>query len=277
MVDDEDAEHQQGNGADLHERAQVVPGRQQQPHRKDGRGKPVDGDRKDELLARQAEIGANRRVGMVEGLAEDDARHQAEDADHRRFHDLALPPDVHVEAHEDGERDGHRDGERAPLALGQGIDDHDAQPGDGDDDDEEDGDRAGEPRDRADFVASDFREGATASSDRRPQDDEVVDRSGQDASGDQPQKARRVTKLRGQRRTNEGAGPRDGGEVVPEKHPFRRGIVVVSVVLRVRRCHPRIVQRHDFRGDERAVVAIADHENANGRQDQIQSVHIGTG
>ena len=58
-VDDDDAEDQQCDRADLHERAEVVARREQQPDRQHRGGEAVDADREDQLLARQAEPAAD--------------------------------------------------------------------------------------------------------------------------------------------------------------------------------------------------------------------------
>ena len=87
---------------------------------------------------------------------------------------------------------------------------------------------------------------AAAAPDRRPQDDEVVDRARQAAPGDEPDEPGRIAELRRQRRTDQRAGAGDGGEVVAEEHPLGRGIVVVAVVLGMSWRDPRVVQHHDL-------------------------------
>ena len=69
------------------------------------------------------------------------------------------------------ERNGRADGERAPRALGQRVDDGEAEAGERDDEDEEDGDDAGDAGDRADLRARDVGERAAAAARRRPQRD----------------------------------------------------------------------------------------------------------
>ena len=73
-------------------------------------------------------IDAERRSG--DPLAEDDAQEDADHAADGRLLDVPLPPLEHVEAHEDGERDGQADREGSPGALGEGVDDDDAEAGD---------------------------------------------------------------------------------------------------------------------------------------------------
>ena len=71
-------------------------------------------------------------------------------------------------------RDGRADGERAPGALGQRVDDGQAETGERDDQDEEDGDDGGGAGDRADFGPRDLGQRPAAAPRRGPQRDEVV-------------------------------------------------------------------------------------------------------
>src|SRR5581483_10925207 len=52
-----------------------------------------------------------------------------------------------------------------------------------------------------------------------------------------------------------------------------RRVVVMPVEFRVRRRHPRVVERHDARGDERAVVPVGDDHDPENRDDEIQGMH----
>ena len=103
----------------------------------------------------------------------------SDDADDGRFLDLALAPLEHVEAHEDRERDRHADREHAPRALGQRVDDDEAEAGERDDEDEEDRDGGGDAGDRTDLGARDLGQRPAAAPGRRPQRDHVVDGAGE--------------------------------------------------------------------------------------------------
>ena len=142
-----------------------------------------------------------------------------------------------------------------------------------DDDDEQHGDRAGDAGHRADLRARDLGERPAAAARRRPQDRHVVHGAGEAAAGDQPDESGRVAALRGQRRPDERSGAGDGGEMMAEEHPAAGRIVVVPVVFRMRRGDARIVERHDLRRDERAVVAVSDGHDRQRGDDDVESLH----
>ena len=216
-VDDDDADRQESNRADLHERADVVARGQQHPDRQHRGGEAVDHQQRGELVVREHEPGPERRGG--DPFAKDDAQEDADHAADGRLLNVALPPLEHVEAHEDGERNGEADREGPPGALGEGVDDDDAEAGDRDDDDEQHGDRAGDAGHGSDLGARDLGERPAAAARRRPQDGHVVHGAGKTAAGDQPEESGRVAPLRGQRRPDQRSGAGNRGEVVAEEHP----------------------------------------------------------
>ena len=82
-VDDDHAEREQEDRADLRERAQVAARREQQPHRQHRRDEAVDAERDHDLRARQVEEAREPRVGAADRLAADTRQQQADDADDR--------------------------------------------------------------------------------------------------------------------------------------------------------------------------------------------------
>jgi len=142
-----------------------------------------------------------------------------------------------------------------------------------DDDDEEDGDRGRPACNRADLAARDIRQRSAAAPCGGPENDEVVDRTGKADPRDQPDEAGRVAELRGQYWPDERARAGDGREMMAEKDEPVRWMVVVAVVPHVGRGQPRVVQGHHAGGDERAVVAIRDHQNADDREDDVEGPH----
>ena len=72
-----------------------------------------------------------------------------------------------------------------------------------------------------------------------------------------------------------GPGAGDRGEMVAEQHPAGRRMVVVAVGAGVRRRRPAVVQDHDPRRDERAVVAVGDGEDPEDREDDVERPHAG--
>ena len=127
--------------------------------------------------------------------------------------------------------------------------------------------------DGPDLGTCDLGQRSAAAPRRGPQDDEVVDGACEADAGDQPDQPGRVAELRREHGTDERAGAGDRGEVMAEQHQSMRRMVVVAVVADVRRRHPRVVERHDPRRDERAVVAIRDRQDAKDRQDDVEGAH----
>ena len=91
--------------------------------------------------------------------------------------------------------------------------------------------------------------------------------------GDQPDEAGRKAELRRQDRPHERTGAGDGREMVPEEHPTAGRIVVVAVELGMGWGDSRIVERHDPRGDERAVIAVRDRHDAEDRHEDVKGMH----
>ena len=118
-----------------------------------------------------------------------------------------------------------------------------------------------------------------SASDRPPRrteahkDDEVVHRAREAHAGHEPDEPRRVAELCREHRADQRPRAGDGGEVMPEQHQPMGWMVVLAVVTDVRRRRPRVVQRHDARGDEGAVVAIRDREDAENRQQDVECTH----
>jgi hypothetical protein len=54
-----------------------------------------------------------------------------------------------------------------------------------------------------------------------------------------------------------------------------RGVIVLPVVALVRRCHTSVIDGHDPGGDECAVIAIGDGQDAENRQDEVKRAHSG--
>ena len=84
----------------------------------------------------------------------------------------------------------------------------------------------------------------------------------------------RVAELRRQHRTDQRPGAGDGREVVAEQHPAAGRVVVVrrrtSVCAGVTR---ESSSDHHLGGDERAVVAVGDRQDAERRHDDVESMH----
>jgi hypothetical protein len=89
----------------------------------------------------------------------------------------------------------------------------------------------------------------------------------------EPEKARREPELRRKYRPDERPRASNRGEVVSEEDPPAHRMEIRPVVLRVRRRHPGIVERHDLGCDEGAVVAVGNHEDAHDGDDDVKGLH----
>src|SRR4029079_5660572 len=271
-IDDDHAEHEQRDRADLHVRAEIVARRQQQPHRQHRGDEAVARHQQHQLGAREDEVVRERRGG--ERLAEDDREDQQRDADDRRFTGAPRPQPVHVDPDEQRQRDRHADGEGAPRAVLERVDHGEPEAGEGDDDDEEDGEGGGAAGDGTNLGARDVGERAAPTTGRAPQDDHVVDGAGEADAADQPDQSRRVAELRREHGADERARAGNCGKMVTEQHPSRSDVKVLAIGPDVRGRGTAVVEAHHARGDERAVVPVGDREDSQDRQDDVKGPHL---
>jgi hypothetical protein len=87
-----------------------------------------------------------------------------------------------------------------------------------------------------------------------------------------PQCARQIAKLSGQRRSNQGSGARDCSKVLPEHDPFIRRLKIMPVTQALGRCRAPVIERHHLGGNKCAIKAITDHINAYRRHNQPHAV-----
>ena len=85
----------------------------------------------------------------------------------------------------------------------------------------------------------------------------------------------REAELRREHGPDERARTGDRREVMAEQHPLVRRVEVVAVLQRVRRRDAPVVEHHHLRREERAVEAVRDREDAEGRNDTIYAACIG--
>ena len=145
------------DGAQLHERAQVIARRQQQPDREHTRGKPIEHDGPGERFSLQREQFCQAGVAVDE-LSAPNRQQQQRDAQGGGLQDFAHTPPAEVAAHE--HRDGNRRAYRknAPRTFGQRFDHHQGQHGQQDDHDRENSDDADDARRRVEFLFDHLRE-----------------------------------------------------------------------------------------------------------------------
>jgi hypothetical protein len=139
-------QHQQHAGregddrAQLHERAQVISRREQQPHRQDAGGDPINDDGPGERFGAKRE-GARSGFMAVNPLAAPHRGEQQHHANDRTFQRLARPDPAQVAAHEQGDGNRGADGEDTPRTFGQRLDHHESEHRQQDDHDPQDRDQ----------------------------------------------------------------------------------------------------------------------------------------
>ena len=176
--------------------------------------------------------------------------------------DVALAPDVHVDAHEQGDGHGGEDGEGAPGAVEQGVHHADGKPGQGEDEDEEDGEGGHGPGALADLLLGDVGQALALVAHRGEQHHHVVHGAAQDAADDDPEGPGQPPELRGQHRPEQGPGGGDGGEMVAEEHEPVGLVVVVAVGQGHGRGGAVRVEVQDLPGQEDPVVPVGQGEHA---------------
>ena len=164
----DDADREQHDHADLHERREVVARREQHPHRQHRGDEAVGDQAQRERLGRERELVGEARV--VDHAAQHDRREQQRHADRRRLQHAPGPQHAQVEAHEEGDRDRHRQRERAPRRLRQRVDHDEREDREQDDHDREHGDQRGRAADRPDLVARHLPERLAVAAHREEQD-----------------------------------------------------------------------------------------------------------
>jgi hypothetical protein len=162
---------------------------------------------------------------------------------------------------------GHRD-----LLSPQGLDNDEAEPGEGHNDDEEDRGRDDDGGWAAEFVACDFRQRLTAAAHRRGQHEHVLDSPRETDTDEKPEQPRHVAILDRQHRTDERAGPGNGGEVMAEEDPFLGRMIILAVIEEVRRRRAEIVNHRDAGGEESAVVTVGDGEHGQDAEEDRHGV-----
>ena len=243
-ADEEDADAEHEDDAELDEGAEVIARGEQQP---DGQGageEAVSDDGEGEGDCGEGEPG-RERGGLGDGLAAEDGGEHQEEADDGAFEDLAGAPVAQVEAHEEGDGHGGGDGEGAPGAALEGVDHDQADHREQDDHDEQDGEQGDEAADLADLLARHLAERFAVAAHGAEEDDEVLDGAAEDGADDDPEGAGQIAELGGERRADERAGAGDGGEVVAEDDPFVGGLEVVAVAQALGGSGAAVVEHHD--------------------------------
>ena len=120
----------------------------------------------------------------------------------------------------------------------------------------------------ADLVARHFSERFSVSANGTEQDDEILHAAGKSRSGNQPERPRQISELRGQCWTDERPGPGDGREMMAEEHPFVGRDEIATVISALGGRGASVVQNEKFRRNESGVDPIGDQVKAGCRQDK---------
>mmetsp|Transcript_1545 Transcript_1545/g.2514 ORF Transcript_1545/g.2514 Transcript_1545/m.2514 type:complete len:727 (-) Transcript_1545:200-2380(-) len=259
--DDDDADGQRDDGADLQEGGQVVPRRQQQPHRDAGGHEAIAHQRPHQLHRREGEQ-RRQRGAFAHGLAAEDGGHQQHEADHRHLADATGADEAQIDAHEQRDRNRRSHSERAPGRIRQRLHDNQGQHRQDDDHDHEGAEQRDQARHRAHLLLDEVAERAAITARRDEQHDEVLHRAGEHDAGQDPQQPRQIAHLRREHRADQRAGTGNRGEVVAVEHMLVGGHVVQAVVVLPGGRLALGVQPQHPVGDEQAVVAVGDQVGA---------------
>ena len=252
-----DARGERKNGAGLDERAEVIARCKQQPDRQSGSGKAVNDDGESERDAAQCKyVGPGRRIRHP--LPRDDGEKNERDAHDRSFEDAAGADETKIQTKQDRDRNSHRQRERGPRRRLERVHHDKADNGEENRHDREHGQLCDEAAAFAYLFARHLTERLAVAPDRAEQNDEILHAARERRAGDQPERARQVAELRGERGADERAGARYGGKMVPKKHPLVSGHEVAAVVVTFAGRSSRVIERENLCGDEGGIQAERD-------------------
>ncbi len=270
-MDDDDRDGEQRNHAELQEGRQVAARGKQQPDGNDG-CKPAVADHEcGQLRSGEVEHAAQCRA-LIDPAAAGNAQQQQYHADDGS---LQHAPGAHV-AHvqSDGQRyrygGEHREG-RPGTAL-HGIHDHQCQHGDQDDHDHEGAGERSEAAEGPQLIARHLPQAASVAAGGHEQNGHVLDAPAEYRAEQDPERSRQIAELRGQGRTHQRAGTRDGREVMSEDDPAMGRHEVAAVIETLGRRRPRGVHRQHPGGDPGGIETVTDDIDAHAGRDQPQRI-----
>ena len=262
----------QHDRADLEEGREIVPGRQQQPHRQHRGDEAVADDGQRQRRAGEIEIGRQRRI-LGHRTAEDQRQQQQDRADRRHLADAPRPDETRIEAHDQRDRNRAEHREGAPRAAHQRLHHDEGEHGEDDDADQQHAEAGDASGDGAHLGAHHVAERTAVAPRGKEQHGHVLHRAGEHDAGENPQRARQIAHLRGEDGPDQRAGAGDRREMVAEQHVAVGRHVIEAVVAPIGRRLPRRVDPERAVGDEEAVEAIGDGVDADRGDDQPGGVH----
>ncbi len=165
------------------------------------------------------------------------------------------------------------DGVGRPERVVHGVDHGDRQARQRQQQNGEHGPRRDEAGRLVDFLRRDVGEALPAVAHRAEQHDHVVHAAREHAADENPEQAGHVAELRGQHGSEQGAGCRDGGEMVPEEHVLVGIHIVVAVGVLDGRRHTGVIQVQHLVCNEQAVKTIPYRKDTQGCENHRKSVH----
>src|SRR2546422_587990 len=103
---------------------------------------------------------------------------------------------------------------------------------------------------------------------RAKKNDKILHAARKRRSGNQPESAGQIAKLRGERRSNQRARTGNGGEMVAEENPFVGGHEVAAIVVAFAGSGARIVERKNFGRDKSGIEPIGHQITAHRRHNK---------
>src|SRR6266851_639835 len=260
--DKEDARGQSKNGSGLDERTEIVARCKQQPDWQRRSRKTIhnDGERKRHTAQREY-TRPGGRIGdpLPRDHDEKDERH----SHYRSFQNAAGPHKTKVKTEEQRDGDGHGQREGGPWRGLESIHHDEANHGKKNRHDREHGQLRDEAAAFANLFARHLAEGFPVAANRAKENDKILHAAGKRRAGNQPERARQVTELRGECRADERARPGDGGKMVAKENPFVRRHEVAAIVVAFTGSGAGVIERENFGGDEGRIETVSHQITAN--------------
>ncbi len=265
-MDDDDRDGEQPDHTELQEGRQIAAWRKQQPYGEDGREPAVSDHECGELGAGVVEQAAQPRA-LIDPAAARDADQQQYHADDGSLHHSARPHIAHIQPDRDRDRmvaNTEKVAQGLPFialtttSASTAIRiDHDHE-------------RTGARRspEGPELITRHLPQAASVTAGRHEQNGHILDAPAQHRAEQYPQRSRQISELRGQGRSDQRPGTRNGGEMVSEDDPAMRRHEIAAVIEALGGGRTGGVHRENSGGDPGGVETVADEVNADAGRDQ---------
>src|SRR5713226_5143396 len=253
--DNQDADSKGENGAGFDKRAEIVARREKQPNRQGRRREAVRYNVKGERdTAKREHAGPSGGIGHP--LPRNNHKKRQSHAHDRSFQHAAGPDKAKIEPQKQRDGDGHGQCEGGPRRGLEGVHHDEADDGKKNRHDRQHRQLRDKAAAFADFFTRHLAERFSVAANRTKKNDEIMHATRERRAGNQPERARQVAELRGERGSDERARARDRGKMVAEENPFVRGHEVAAVVVALARSGARVVERENFGGDKSGIEPV---------------------